>query len=55
LRKIRILAGIMRQTGADRILSAFGLFFIASAVIIWIWEPQIRTLGDALWFCCGVI
>ena len=45
----------MKQTGADRILEAFVVFYLISAVIIWIGEPHIRTFGDALWYCFAVI
>ena len=55
MKRLRILARILKQTGADRILSAFVVFFFACALIIWIREPQIKTFGDALWFCYAVI
>ena len=55
MKKLRILARIMKQTGADRILLGFVLFCFVCAVIIWIREPQIRTFGDALWFCYAVV
>ena len=48
MRKLRILKRILKQTGADAILSGFVAFYAACAVIIWQREPQILTLGDAL-------
>ena len=55
MRKLRILKRILKQTGADAILSGFVAFYAACAVIIWLREPQILTLGDALWYCYAVI
>ena len=55
MRKLRILRRILKQTGADTILSGFAAFYAACAVIIWLREPQISTLGDALWYCYAVI
>ncbi len=55
MKKLRILGRILKQTGADRILLSFAVFFVICAVIIWLREPQIETLGDALWYCYAVI
>lgn len=45
----------MKQTGADRMLLGFAAFYLVASIIIWITEPGIRTLGDALWYCFAVI
>ena len=55
MKRLRIFWRIMKETGADKILTCFALFFLACAAVIWIWEPQIRTPGDALWYCYAVI
>ena len=55
MKRMRILTRIMKQTGADHILLCFFIFFAISAVIIWICEPDIPTLRDALWYCYAVI
>ena len=45
----------MKQTGADRILAGFVLFLFICAAIVWIFDPQIATYRDALWYCYAVI
>ena len=55
MRKLKILGRIMKETGADRILSGFVVFYVGCAVIIWLREPGIKSLGDALWYCYAVI
>lgn len=55
MRKLKILGRIMKETRADRILSGFVIFYVGCAVIIWLWEPGIKSLGDALWYCYAVI
>ena len=55
MRKLKILGRIMKETRADRILSGFVIFYVGCAVIIWLWEPGIKSLGDAPWYCYAVI
>ena len=55
MKRLKIIGMIMKKTGADRILTGFILFFMICAVIIWLREPQIKTPGDALWYCYAVI
>ena len=52
---IKILWNVIRDTHADRILYSFLIFVLAVAAIIWIWEPGIKTYGEALWYCYSVI
>ena len=52
---IKILWNVIRDTHADRILYSFLIFVFAVAAIIWIWEPGIKTYGEALWYCYSVI
>lgn len=55
MKRIKILRRIMRQTGAGKIWSGFLVFFLGCAVAIWILEPTITDLGDALWYCYAVV
>lgn len=55
MRRLRILNRILKQTGADRLLYGFVVFYILCAVVIWLSEPGIQTMGDALWYCYAVI
>lgn len=47
----RLLLLAFKTAGADKVLAIYLLGFFAAAVPIWIWEPNINTYGDSLWFC----
>lgn len=51
MKKLHILHGILRHTGAYRILLGFGLAFLCAATVLWLWEPGIATFGDGVWYC----
>ncbi len=55
MKRLQVLRRIMKQTGADRMLLGFAAFYLVASIIIWITEPDIRNLGDALWYCFAVI
>jgi len=55
MKKLRLLFRILKQTGAGRILLIFVIYYLICAVVIWLCEPQVLTLGDALWYCYAVI
>ena len=55
MQKLQILRQILQHTGADRLLTGFLCFTLFSALGIQILEPEIRTYGDALWYCYAVI
>ena len=45
----------MRKTGADKFGIAFLVLFFACAGIIWLIDPGIHNLGEALWYCFSVV
>ena len=47
----RMLFKAIKTAGADKIISGYLLWFLAAAIPIWIWEPNINSYGDSLWFC----
>ncbi len=55
MRRIILFKRILRQTGAHRIWPVFVLFFLGCSVVIWLIEPGITSLGDALWYCYTVV
>lgn len=55
MKGLKILWRIMKNTGADRILGGFLLAFFACSIIIWLREPEIKTLGDGIWYCYAVV
>ena len=50
-RTFRLLREAFRTAGADKIISAYIIWFFLAAIPIWIWEPNINTYQDSLWFC----
>lgn len=55
MRKLRILGAVLKATHADKILFVFIAFTFISALVIMLFEPEINTYGDSLWYCYTVI
>jgi voltage-gated potassium channel len=55
MKRIHIIHRLLKQTGAHRLLVGYIAVFFACAVIIWVREPGIETLGDAIWYCYAVV
>ena len=55
MKNLRILRGILRDTGVTKILVIFLAFVVACAFIVWLCEPGIRTFADGLWYCYAVV
>ena len=53
--RLKILGRILKRTGTYNIGSGFLLFFIICSVVIWLREPGISRLTDALWYCYTVV
>ena len=49
MKRLRILAEILRRTYANKILFGFVAFVFLDALIIQLVEPDITHYGDALW------
>ena len=54
-KRLELLGRIFEYTGAYRLLCSFTLFVFIDAFLIWIFEPTIKSYGDALWYCYAVI
>ena len=48
MRRLKVLAGILKRTRADKILVGFIVFLFAVAAVIELAEPDINRYGDAL-------
>lgn len=51
MKKARVFWKIMKYTKADKIIFGYLMFFIVSALIIWLFEPNINRIWDSLWYC----
>ncbi len=55
MKKLRILRNILVRTKTDKILLAYLVFVLCSAVLIVLFDPEISSYGDALWYLYAVI
>lgn len=55
MKKLRILRNILVRTKTNRILIAYLVFVLFSALLILLFDPSITRYGDALWYCYAVI
>ena len=54
-RKVRkLLRQSFKLTGADKIMYVYAGYFLADAIVLLQIEPNIKTLGDSLWYCFAV-
>ena len=51
----RILGRVLRRTRAGQIGIGFLVFFILCSIVIWLREPEMSRIGDALWYCYTVV
>lgn len=54
MRKLKILKRVLKNTGADKLLISFVIAFFIASLIIWLWEPNITSFSDAVWYCYAV-
>ena len=47
----RMLIKAYQTSGANKVFAGYILWFFIAAFPIWIFEPQINTYADSLWFC----
>ena len=55
MREFKILYRLLKETGAWRILVSYLVFVFFAGFLILVFEPDIHTYGDALWYCYAVI
>ncbi len=46
-----MLINAFKTAGADKVIGAYIISFFAFALLICIWEPNIGSYLDGLWFC----
>lgn len=51
MKKFRRIIRILKRTGALKMLVSFIIFYCASSVAMWLFEPNVDTIGDGLWYC----
>ena len=51
LKTWRLLKQGLKVYGADRFICSYLVMFAVIAALIWIFEPNIHTYRDSLWYC----
>lgn len=55
MKRLRVLRNILVRTKTDKILIAYVVFVLLSALLIVLVDPAITSYSDALWYCYAVI
>lgn len=55
MKRLRVLRNILVRTKTDKILIAYVVFVLFSALLIVLVDPAITSYSDALWYCYAVI
>ena len=53
-RNLRLLRQAFRIAGTDKIVFAYAVLFLVSAILIWLAEPSVPRFVDGLWYCFAV-
>jgi len=53
--KLKLLYYILKTTGMTKVLASFLVFFFISATIIWLFDSNVESFFDAIWFCVAVV
>lgn len=53
--KLRLLSIILKTSGMSKVLFSFLGFFLISAIIIWLVDPNVNNFFDAIWFSFAVV
>lgn len=51
MKNLRRCIRILKHTGTLKIFFSFVVFLCIAAVVLMFVEPQIKTLGDGIWYC----
>ncbi len=53
--KLKLISVILKTSGMSKVLSSFLVFFLISAIIIWLVDSNVESFLDAIWFCFAVV
>ncbi|MBQ8300371.1 MAG: two pore domain potassium channel family protein [Clostridia bacterium] len=51
MKNLRRCIKVLKYTGTLKIFFGFVIFLCLAAVILMLTEPQIKTIGDGIWYC----
>ena len=50
-----MLGNVIRQSYATEVLLGLGLLIISFSYCLKAWEPAMKNLGDAMWYCFAIV
>lgn len=51
MKKLKRCYKVLRYTGTLKMFTNFLLFYCISSIILWLVEPNVKTIGDGFWYC----
>lgn len=51
MKKLRRIIMILKRTGTLKMLVSFIVFYCAASTVVWLFEPNVNTIGDGFWYC----
>lgn len=51
MKKLRRIIMILKRTGTLKMLVSFIAFYCAASTVVWLFEPNVNTIGDGFWYC----
>ena len=51
MKKLRRTIMILKRTGTLKMLTSFIIFYCAASAAMWLFEPNVNTIGDGFWYC----
>ena len=55
MKRLGVLKSILVNTRTDKVLMTFVLYLLGAALLIQVFDPNIHTYRDALWYCYAVV
>ena len=52
--RIRLLRESFRIAGVSKVIYIYLAYYLVTAVLLWLIDPNINTFGDSLWYCFAV-
>ena len=51
MKKLKRIIMVLKRTGTLKMLVSFILFYCAASAAMWLFEPNVSTIGDGFWYC----
>lgn len=51
MKKLKRCYNVLKYTGTLKMFTSFLIFYCIASIILWLVEPDIKTIGDGFWYC----